>query len=145
MKKGVIAMATKAKEEFITIKHKVKVRDNDGNPVKKNGKFLWEEKEKKYRVDPDFVPSKVEEICEDFIINFCEANGKEAWLEAQYNSKEMKKKKVDGVEIKEEQPKSFVSIRSAFMDEFFNGIRKGKKEKPLTKREQWLAKRKQAD
>lgn len=138
-------METKPKEEIITIKHKVKVRDNDGNPVKKNGKFLWEEKEKKYRVDPAFVPSKVEEICEDFIINYCEANGKEDWLEAQYNSTEKKKKKVDGVETKVDQPKSFVSIRSAFMDEFFNTIRKGEKEKPLTKRETWLAKRKQAE
>lgn len=138
-------MATKAKEEYAIIKHKVKVRDNDGNPVKKNGKFLWQEKETKYRIDPDFIPTKVEEICEDFIINYCEANGKESWLEAQYTATEKKKKKVDGVVVEEEQPKSFVSIRSAFMDEFFNGIRKGKKEKPITKREAWLAKRKKAE
>ena len=141
-------MANKATaEKYITTTHKVQVRDNDGNPIKKDGKFVWDEKTIKYRVDPAFVPEKVDEICEEFIINYCEANGKEDWLEEQYNSKEDRKKTIkdkDGnkVVITEKQDKSFVSIRSAFMDEFFNTIRIGEKDKPKTKREIWLEKRK---
>lgn len=135
-------MASKAKEEFITIAHKVKVKGDDGKPIRKDGKFVWEEKKTKYRIDPDFIPSKVDEICEDFIQNYCDANGKEEWLEEQYNSTETRKKKVDGKVVEETQPKSFVSIRSAFMDEFFSDIRKSNSGKAETKREAWLKKRK---
>ena len=141
-------MATKGKEEIITISHKVKEKGEDGKPLKKDGKFIWKEVIKEYHVEPSFIPKKIDEICEEFIQNYCEANGKEDWLIDQYSQKESKKIKDKDDKKKivkvEEQDKSFVSIRSDFAKEFFPKIIKGEPEKKETKREKWLAKRQQA-
>lgn len=142
-------MAAKGKEEIITISHKVKVKDENGNALRKDGKFVWEEVIKKYHIEPSFIPKKIDEICEEFIQNYCEANGEEDWLIDQYSQKEPvyikdknDKKKI--VEVKE-QDKSFVSIRSAFANKFFPDIIVGAPEKKETKREAWLAKRKKKE
>lgn len=142
-------MATKAKEEIITISHKIKAKDENGKALMKDGKYVWEEVIKKYHVEPSFVPKKIDEICEEFIQNYCEAKGEEDWLIDQYNQKETvyvkdknDKKKI--VEVKE-QDKSFVSIRSAFTNKFFPDIIVGAPAKKETKREKWLAKRKKEE
>ena len=96
----------------------------------------------KYRIDAAFVPTQVSEISEEFIQNYCEANGLEDWLTAQYNEKETavakKTTKRRQAGDKYDIPKSFVSIRSDFVAEYFPNILKGKtKDSP---REKWLKK-----
>ena len=94
-----------------------------------------------YRVDPEFVPKDISEICDQFIVNYCEAYGKEDWLVEQLSKTETAKAKKDRTvkaivngEEKEIQVKagetyqqkcSFVSTRSAFANEFFSSIVKG--------------------
>lgn len=104
-------------EQYISITHK-----------NKSG----EVKTIKYRVDAGFVPTRLDEICEEFIQNYCLANDKEDWLDNQYNSKEkfvVKKEKrtINKVVYKKgetyETDKSFISIRRDFGKEFF-GISK---------------------
>lgn len=149
IKKGIITMATKAKEEFITIKHKAKVLDTNGEPItilneKGRKVFQWEEKEITYRVDAGFIPKRIDEICEDFIQNYCIANDKEDWLDSQYSEQEDKTitNKKTGKITKKKQPKSFVSIRSAFAKEFFPNIIIGKQEKDKKRVSAWEAKKK---
>ena len=100
--------------QFITKSHKNK----DGKEVKVI-----------YRVDAAFVPEKIGDICEEFIQNYVIANDKTDWLVAQYSEKETATAKKDTKSRKKgdtyEQDKSFVSIRSAFVDEFFPTIKKG--------------------
>lgn len=97
--------------------------------------------ETKYRIDPTFVPEKIGDICDEFIVNYCVANGKEEWLYNELNKTETAKANkdrkvkavVDGVkktiEVKAgeeyQQQQSFVSLRSAFANEFFSDIIKG--------------------
>ena len=110
-----------------------------------------EEKTIKYRVDADFVPEKLGDICEDFIQNYCIAKGKEDWLDNQYASKETftvkkDKKKYKGVVYYKgqtyEADKSFISIRKDFAKEFFDIT--NSEEKPKTGRDKWAEKKKQA-
>ena len=122
--------------EYLEITHK-----------NKDGK----EKTIKYRVDADFVPKKLDEICEEFIQNYCLAKGESDWLDKQYDSTEVfevkaDKRKYKGVEYKKgdkyEAEKSFISIRKDFADKFF-GIKK-KEEKAKTGRDKWAEKKKKA-
>lgn len=124
-------------KQFIEITHKNKNK---------------EEKTIKYRIDADFVPEKVGEICEEFIQNYCLAKGKEDWLDNQYDSKETFTVKADKKKYKGntyykgqtyEANKSFISIRRDFAKEFFN-ITKGDEE-PKTGRDKWAEKKKQAN
>lgn len=124
-------------EKYISITHKNK---------------KGEEKTINYRVDADFVPKKLDEICEEFIQNYCLAKGKEEWLDKQYESKETfevktSKRTYRGVEYtkgqKYEADKSFISIRKDFAKEFF-GIDK-KKETHITGRDKWAQKKKEAN
>lgn len=98
----------------------------------------------KYRVDAAFVPTAVKEICEEFIQNYCDANGHDEWLIAQYEAKETAVAKTTTKRRqagdKYEIPKSFVSIRSEFVEKFFPEIIKGNK--TLTPREEYLKKHK---
>lgn len=100
----------------------------------------------KYRVDAAFIPSAVKEICEEFIQNYCEANDKVEWLTKQYESKEVAVAKTTTKRRqagdKYEIPKSFVSIRSDFVEAFFPDIIKGGKND--TPRDKWLKKHKKA-
>lgn len=98
--------------KYTTIKHKVKVRDENGAFVKDdNGKYVWEEVEKKYRIDADFKPKAIDEICAEFIDNYIEANDEGEWFVEQLEKTETYKK---GEKKGQEKEISFVSIRSAF-------------------------------
>ena len=100
----------------------------------------------KYRVDAAFVPTAVKEISEEFIQNYCEANGLEEWLTAQYEAKETAVAKTTTKRRqagdKYEIPKSFVSIRSDFVEKCFPDIIKGKSND--SPRDKWLKKHKKA-
>ncbi len=123
--------------EYIEIKHK-----------NKDGK----EKTIKYRIDADFIPKKLGDICEEFIQNYCLDKGETDWLDKQYDSTEVfevksdKGKKFDGVKYvkgdKYTAPKSFISIRKDFAEKFFD-IKK-KEEKTKTGRDKWAEKKKKA-
>lgn len=109
----------------------------------KDGKILVT----KYRVDAAFVPTTVKEICEEFIQNYCVAKHKEEWLIKQYESKETAVVKITTKRRqagdKYEIPKSFVSIRSEFVKEFFPDIIKDSKNKESS-RDKWLKEHKKA-
>ena len=82
-----------------------------------------------YRVDAGFVPEKIGDICEEFIQNYVIAKNETDWLVAQYSEKEEATAKKDTKKRKAGekylQDKSFVSIRSAFVEKFFPDIKKG--------------------
>ena len=106
---------------------------------KKDGAYS----EVKYRIDATFIPASISEISDLFIINYCVANDKEEWLynkleeteKATANKDRRVKAVVNGKEqhinVKAgevyQQPKSFVSLRSDFANEFFPDIVKGGK------------------
>ena len=97
--------------------------------------------ENKYRIDPTFVPEKINDICDEFIVNYCVANDKQEWLFNELNKTETAtankdrkvkaivngKKQTINVKAGEnyQQAQSFVSLRSAFANEFFPDIIKG--------------------
>lgn len=77
--------------------------------------------ETEYRIDAEFVPSKQEEICEEFIINYCKDDDNNAeWLYSQFT--EIVKDK-NGKAVK----KSFLQIRKEFISKFFPALLVGKK------------------
>lgn len=90
------------KESYITKKHKKK----DGTEVAI-----------KYRVDADFVPTKADEISEEFIQAYCKANGKVEWLTKKYS-----------------ENVKFMTIRKCFAEEFFNIKAADKK----SNRQKWM-------
>ena len=125
-------------EKKIKIKHKVKVLDESGNPIKnEKGNFVWEIVEKEYRVDADFKPKAIDDICAEFIDNYVEANDEGEWFVSVLESKETYKK---GEKKGQEKDISFVTIRSAFAKKFFPEIIKGTSEKEKSFREKMLAK-----
>ena len=87
-------------EQTITKTHKNK----DGTVVSKT-----------YRVDPEFVPTSINDICEEFMINYVIATGNQDWLAQQYKEKEdviaKKTTKNRKAGEKYQQSKSFMSIR----------------------------------
>lgn len=98
--------------KYITISHKTK----QGNT-----------KEIKYRVDSDFVPEKITDICNEFIENYCFDKEQDEWLFKEYGKREKRNKKVknaDGSvsETQVEQDISFVTLRSDFVNQFFPNI-----------------------
>lgn len=95
-----------------------------------------------YRIDVDFVPSEINEICEEFIQAYCVAQGDAEWLVNQYTTKidckirdKEDKKKIVKIE-KREQP--FINIRKNFAEKYFPGCIKGQPEKELSIREKFL-------
>lgn len=93
-----------------------------------------EKKEIKYRVDADFVPTEIKEICIEFIENYCVANGKTEWLAETLDKKTTHKhqkgdKEGQVITDKNGKPKlfsySFPEIRADFAKEFFGDIIKG--------------------
>ena len=125
-------------EKKIKIKHKVKVLDESGNPIKnEKGNFVWETVEKEYRVDADFKPKAIDDICAEFIDNYIEANDEGEWFVGILESKETYKK---GEKKGQEKEISFVTIRSAFAKKFFPEIIKGTSDKEQSFREKMLAK-----
>lgn len=129
-------------EKYITISHDVKKLDENGKPIKnEKGRFVWEKVEKSYRIDAEFVPTSIDEICFEFIDNYVEAHNEGEWFVDVLEQKEYHKKKdKDNNEIVEEKDISFVSIRSAFANKFFSDIIKGKPVKEPSFRDKMLAK-----
>lgn len=125
-------------EKYTIIKHKVKKLDELRNPIKNDrGNFIWETVEKKYRVDADFKPTSIDEICFEFIDNYVGAHNEDEWFVSVLEQKETYKK---GVKKGEEKDISFVTIRSAFANKFFPEIIKGTPERELSFRDKMLAK-----
>lgn len=90
-----------------------------------------------YRVDPSFTPESVGDICMEFIINYCKANGKEAigWLKEIANREEEQerihtnKKTGEKVTKKVMVHTPFVSLRTAFAEKYFPNIIVGSSKK----------------
>lgn len=86
------------------------------------------EKVVKYRVDADFVPTKVNDIIAEFIENYCVANGEVEWLLETVNKpfqKKQVKKDKEGNVISEKLVKAdypFVNLRADFVNKFFPSI-----------------------
>lgn len=125
-------------EQFITKKHKVYVLDENGErKVNSKGKFITETKATEYRIDADFIPSRIDEITQEFIENYCVSKNQMKWLLAEVEKKEVRKftkaTKLNGVSYKAgdtcEQPISFVSMRSDFATKFFPEIIVGDSQK----------------
>lgn len=92
-----------------------------------------EVKKIEYRIDASFVPEKVSDICMEFIINYCKANGAEAikWLKDIANKKETQERTStdkNGEKITKtvEVHTPFVSLRTAFAEKYFPDIIIGK-------------------
>ena len=73
-----------------------------------------------YRIDADFIPEKAEQICEEFIINYCEANNHEEWLYNEYTEIIEKKNGKVG-------KRTFLEVRKDFIKKFFSNLTKEKK------------------
>lgn len=99
---------------------------------KKTGKKVIEDIT--YRIDASFVPEKVSDICMEFIINYCKANGAEAikWLKDIANKKETQERTSTDKKTGEKITKTvevhtpFVSLRTAFAEKYFPDIIVGK-------------------
>ena len=100
--------------------------------VEKIFKVKGEVRTTKYRVDPDFKPTDISEICVEFIENFCVAKDAIAWLVDKVNttSYEVVRKNKETGESYTETVKCdnypFVNLRRDFAQEFFPDIIKGK-------------------
>ena len=120
-------------EQKKIITHKVKVLDEQGNPIKdEKGKLVWKKVGKEYRIDADFVPTAIEDICLDFIDNYIEANNEGEWVLKVLEQTEVYKKGKKQGKTKEV---SFVTLRSAFASKFFPEIIKGSDKKEENFRE----------
>ena len=86
--------------EYIT---KLVSRKKDGATVKE---------EVKYRVDADFVPENPNQVCLEFMMNYCKAHNEGDWLIATAS------KTIPGKNgTTKDYP--FVSLRADFMNKFF--------------------------
>lgn len=94
---------------YITKKHEIKLEDG-----------TKQEKEIRYRIDADFKPAAISDICMEFIVNYCEDKNQINWLMEKVNTTI-----VDKNGKNRDYP--FVSIRADFMNEFFPSIAKGDK------------------
>ncbi len=95
--------------------------------------FITSDKGIQYRIDAEFKPTAIKEICIECIENYCVANGETAWLLAELDAKTTHKhKNGETITDKDGQPKlfslSFPEIRSDFTNKFFKEIIKGEPE-----------------
>lgn len=115
-------------EQYVIKTHEVKTTDTNGNVSKTT-------KEIKYRVDADFVPTKISDISIEFIENYVDANDKGEWMLNALSQKEVIKKAKKAEKIGTEKDISFVGLRALFVKEFFPEILIGQ-EKPISKIEE---------
>lgn len=97
-----------AKQEFIT---------------KISGK---EKKEITYRIDADFTPTDINDICIEFMENYCIAKKETEWLVDTVSKRIVDKKG-------KERDYPFVSLRADFVKKFFPEIIKGEDKKETIK------------
>lgn len=102
--------------QYITKKHK-----------DKEGKII----ETQYRIDAGFIPTGIQQITQEFMENYCTANGELNWLnktthitqfEVERKDKDTGKKYKEIVTVKEYP---FVNLRRDFAVKFFPQILKG--------------------
>lgn len=99
-----------------------------------------------FRIDAAFKPTRIDEICEEFIENYCEANNEIEWLIEKVNTTKYttKKKNKETGEIEEVEIECknypFVNLRSDFVNKFFSDILKGNAEKKPSLKERLNAK-----
>lgn len=135
-----------SKEKYKVVEKRVKKKDKDGNEIKdNNGKYVYETIAIKYRVDAEFVPSAIGEICDDFMDNYIQAHNEGEWFVSQLEMKEPKKVKVkqaDGSikEVEKMEPISFMTLRSNFAKKFFPNIVKATSSNTETFRDRMLKK-----
>lgn len=92
-----------------------------------------------YRIDADFVPTEANQICMEFIENYCVANNQIAWLleEVNITAYSVKRKNKETGEEYTEVVKCdnypFVNLRKDFIEKFFPTIIKGNAEKKTWK------------
>lgn len=72
-----------------------------------------------YRVDADYVPTKISDICQEFIENYCVAHKATDWLVKEVSIPYERKLK-DGTTAPSAYP--FISLRTDFAKEFFPAI-----------------------
>lgn len=94
---------------------------------------------RRYRIDPEFKPKKIDDISQEFIENYVEANNKGEWLLEVIDMTEKHRDK-ETKEVIGEFDISFMTVRKLFAEEFFPEIIKGKKEKEPTWNERMRAK-----
>ena len=96
--------------------------------ITKSKKAKGEAIETRYRVDAEFVPNKANDICMEFIVNYCEANNETNWLldEVNISSYTVKRKdKATGATYTETVSCSnypFVNLRKDFIKKFFPNL-----------------------
>lgn len=94
--------------------------------------------ETKYRVDAEFIPKKANDICMEFIVNYCEANNETKWLLEEVNISSYiveRKDKVTGETYTETVKCNnypFVNLRKDFIGKFFPSLLSNS-----TKKETW--------
>lgn len=98
--------------------------------VTKSKKVNGETIETQYRIDADFKPTKIAEICMEFIENWCVANNQIEWLVNTMNITEYKVIRNKGKEDEKEEIVKcdnypFVNVRRDFVMQFFPKIIKG--------------------
>ena len=54
--------------------------------ITKSKKVNDETVETKFRIDAEFIPKKTNDICMEFIMNYCEANNETDWLLEEVNT-----------------------------------------------------------
>lgn len=112
-------------EKYITKKKKV------------NGQVV----ETTFRIDADFVPTKANEICMEFVENYCVANNKIDWLleEVNIDTYSIQRKNPDTGAMETKIVKCdnypFVNLRKDFILAYFPSIIKGDSSKPTTWKE----------
>lgn len=133
-------------EQWITKEYEKTLKDENGNVLKgENGKTLTETVTNKYRVDVDFVPKNANEICDEFMTNYCIAKGKEdiKWLmELSQRENEVTIKKGKNKGKTKKQKISSLEIRKEFILKYFDSLKA--KEKEVPKRDIMLKKLKEA-
>lgn len=106
--------------------------------ITKKSKHKGKIVETTYRIDADFIPSCVAEVCLEYIENYCVAHNETDWLVQECSitsfQKEVKNKNTGRREIITVKCKSypFVNLRADFVHKFFPQILKSEGERPET-------------
>jgi len=113
-------------QETIKKKYLKAVKDEKGELVKdKDGKIVKKVVETEYRIDSDFIPKTADDICQEFIVNYCIAKGKEdtKWLYDLMNKEETKVIKSGKNKGKEKTYKiSALEVRKEFINKYFPNL-----------------------
>lgn len=98
--------------------------------ITKSKKVKGEKVETTYRIDADFVPQSANEICMEFVENYCVAHNEIEWLLEEVNITAYavirdKGKPTERTEVVKCDNYPFVNLRKDFIAKFFPKIIKG--------------------